>query len=105
VSTISSIFSIVAGELEVIWSVASFSKASVDLADVDGGIDVTVPMFSRTDFRLSTTFVAFETFENAVNGSFGVHQRPTFEEQPPPTYLLPELRLLFSIFILCKRYT
>ena len=69
--TMSSIFSIVARELEVIWSVATFSKACVDLADVDGGIDVAMPMFSRTDFGLSAAYVAFETFENAVNGSFG----------------------------------
>ena len=60
--TMSSIFSIVAGELEVIWSVASFSKASVDLADVDGGIDIAMPMFSRTENRLSAAYVAFEAF-------------------------------------------
>ena len=66
-----SFFSIVAGELEVVWSVAIFSKASVDLANVDGGVDIAMPMFSRTEVRLSSAYVAFETFENAVNGSFG----------------------------------
>ena len=45
--------------------------ASVDLANVDGGVDIAMPMFSRTEVRLSSAYVAFETFENAVNGSFG----------------------------------
>jgi hypothetical protein len=35
----------------------SFSKASVNLADVDGGIDIAMPMFSRTEVRLSVSEV------------------------------------------------
>ena len=67
----SSFFSIFAGELEVVWSFDIFGEASVDLANVDGGVDIAMPMFSRTEVRLSAAYVAFEAFKNAMNGSFG----------------------------------
>ena len=60
------------GELEVVWSLASLGQTTVDLADVDGGVDIAMPMLSRAILGPSATCVAFQAFEDAVNGSFGL---------------------------------
>ena len=65
VKTLSSRFPV---EVEVVWSLASLGQTTADLADVDGGVDIAMPMLSRALLGPSTTCVAFQAFEDAVNG-------------------------------------